>query len=943
MSQRAVALSPPLTTVSQPLYRMGKEAVNLLMGIFNGKALPQKMILQTRLVVRRSCGCWEEEWTSHSCLGKNIESPAQNSLSPEQSIVRAMSDKADNGDYITRISGKELKKWVHSLLEAFKKGCDKKEFPEFTLVLDAMFNELRNRNQDTRFWNILINALCDYVKSSVQNTDDQNLLDNLRAHVFEMLGKAINRSKEYENITFQEQSIELYRISQELLTGFKMDSMKKVILERIPRIGLRSCYIALYKIDDYNETNQEYSRLVVAYPRDSEAEEPEDKGYYLSYKIIPGTLKRITGVHTYIIMPINFKNEMLGYGVYEHGSENFLVYENFVVQLSSVLKEIQLIEQKIVQTQKLEQEVKVSVTALEKTTHQLNAERDERKKTEEALRTAQEQALITLKSIGDGVITTDTRGIITYLNPVAEELTGWQNIDAIGKPLGEVFKVVYRFSDLLVEHPIDIALNNKSGFKISGSIILKNKYLHEYEIEESISPIRNFNDSVTGVVIIIRNVSETQRMTRELFYQRTHDQLTGLINRIRFEELIKETFEGLLTEKNEHCLCFLDIDSFRIINDACGHAAGDELIKKVASLLRSCVRQSDVLSRLGGDQFGLLLISCPFSRAKELAESILSVINRYTFVWKGTNYQIRMSIGLVYIDTYSENISHALTAVNFACCLAKKKGGNQLHIYNADDEDSVKYQSEMQYIPYITKAIKEGRFCLYKQVIRPIGYGIPDNDHYEILIRMKDDDGNLISPVSFLQIAERYNLMPEIDRWVVEKLFSSYKVDYYETPDKAYAKYSINISGVTLNDEKFLHFIIDKLNQYRIPPYMICFEITETAAISNFTQVILFIKELKKIGCFFSLDDFGSGWASFNYLKVLPVDFLKIDGSFVKEITRNPLDYVLVQTMNHIGHVIGLKTIAEYVENDDIIDRLKKIGVDYAQGYGISKPEPFFI
>ncbi len=558
---------------------------------------------------------------------------------------------------------------------------------------------------------------------------------------------------------------------------------------------------------------------------------------------------------------------------------------------------------------------------------------------EQQLFEEKELAQVTLQSIGDAVITTDASGQIKYLNPVAEEITGWSLQDAQGKPLAEVFKVVNENTRSSVENPVELVLSSGCTVSLSKDSVLITRNGSIVAVNDSAAPIRASDGKIVGAVMVFQDVTQTRNMARQLSWQASHDALTGLFNRSEFERRLELALSSAKIKNQQHALCYLDLDRFKIVNDTCGHVAGDELLRQVTTLFQSQVRSSDTLARLGGDEFGILLEGCPLEPAFRIANKLVQCIQEFRFVWQDKTFQIGVSIGLVAIDADSARINSVLSAADAACYVAKNKGRNRVHIYQADDSESAKATSEMQWVTRITQALEENRFCLYYQTIIPTTPTESSGEHYEVLLRLVDEMGKVVSPMAFIPAAERYNLMQAIDRWVIRTLFTTQGQHYREAGCNCL--YAINLSGASINDEQFIEFLHEQFTLHQIPPALICFEITETVAIANLGKAAQFIRSLKELGCRFALDDFGSGMSSFVYLKNLPVDYLKIDGSFVKNIVDEPIDLAMVEAINQIGHVMGIKTIAEFVENQDILEKITALGVDYAQGYGIAKPRPF--
>lgn len=431
--------------------------------------------------------------------------------------------------------------------------------------------------------------------------------------------------------------------------------------------------------------------------------------------------------------------------------------------------------------------------------------------------------------------------------------------------------------------------------------------------------------------------------TERLSYQASHDTLTGLVNRHEFEARVERALASARESGHEHTLCYLDLDQFKVVNDTCGHVAGDELLSQLAVILQAKVRDRDTLARLGGDEFGVLFENCSIDQAQKLAEILRQTIRDFHFVWHDKPFVIGASIGLVPITKDSDNLSRLLSAADAACYAAKDKGRNRIHVYQLSDSDRERRHGEMQWVLRLNRALEENRFRLYCQHIVPLDPTSGNEIHYEILLRMLDDHGQLVLPMAFIPAAERYNLMPTIDRWVLSAAFSVYHNIFPADRDGDHTLYTINLSGASLCDENFQVFIQRQFQINNVPYDAVCFEITETAAITNLGQAIEFMESLKSLGCRFSLDDFGSGLSSFTYLKNLPVDFLKIDGTFVRNMVNDAMDRAMVESINHIGHVMGLKTIAEYVESEQINQMLKEIGVDYAQGDWVEEPHPLSI
>ncbi len=537
-----------------------------------------------------------------------------------------------------------------------------------------------------------------------------------------------------------------------------------------------------------------------------------------------------------------------------------------------------------------------------------------------------------VESSSSAVIITDIKGDIEYVNPKFTEVTGYTKKEAIGVnprilKSGQTEEKVYH----------DLWETILAGKEWKGEFHNRKKDGGFYWGRATISGIKDTEGNITHFIGIQNDVTQEYELSEQLSYQASHDALTGLINRPEFERRAERLLSTIKIDETEHALCFLDLDQFKIVNDTCGHTAGDELLHQISKVLQHEVRKRDTLARLGGDEFGILMEHCSLKHAHRVAKSLLKAVHDFQFIWEDYSFRVGVSIGLVVITETTTNLGELLKQADAACYMAKDLGRNRIHVYHFDDSDIAQRHGEMQWVTRIYRALEENKFYLYAQSIVPLD---GSNDaHYELLIRMKDEDGKIISPGAFLPSAERYDLMEKLDSWVIEKTFNLLA----NNPDfLAQINFiSINLSGQSLAENNVLDFIVEQLDKSEIDGEKICFEITETMAIANLSNAMKFISTLKELGCRFALDDFGSGLSSFGYLKNLRVDYLKIDGMFVKDIVDDPIDHAMVKSINEIGQVMGMQTIAEFVENDVIKGMLKEIGVNYAQGYGIGKPMPF--
>lgn len=561
---------------------------------------------------------------------------------------------------------------------------------------------------------------------------------------------------------------------------------------------------------------------------------------------------------------------------------------------------------------------------------------------EVALSSEKERAEVTLQSITDAVITTNASGKVEYLNPVAERLTGWNNKEAHGFPVEKVLRLVHENNPEEIINPVHECLKLNSVAVMGPHTALLQRSGLSLSVEASAAPMRNKEGDIIGVVMVCQDVSVSRKLSLQLSYQASHDSLTGLFNRLKFEEQLNQLLADM-GDQNHHALLYLDLDQFKIVNDTCGHTAGDELLRQIAGNLKKRIRQGDILARLGGDEFGILLTNCNLDRAATIADKILKEVREFRFAWDDKTFEIGTSIGVAEITADNLNAANIMSAADMACYAAKDMGRNRVHIYQPTDTGLLQRHGEMNWTTLITQALEQDRFVLYAQPIIAICETGRNNHHWEILLRMKDKDGGIIPPNTFIPAAERYNKMHNIDRWVVRNVFSAIAKGSFTIAAGSTRVIAINLSGASLGDESMYDYICASSKEFGIALNEICFEVTETVAISNLTKATHFINELKSRGCRFSLDDFGSGLSSFGYLKNLPVDYIKIDGSFVKDMVTDPIDRAMVEAINQIGHVMQIQTIAEWVENEETLLLLKQIGVNFAQGYHTGKPAPVLL
>jgi len=563
----------------------------------------------------------------------------------------------------------------------------------------------------------------------------------------------------------------------------------------------------------------------------------------------------------------------------------------------------------------------------------------DRKLAEAQMYAEKERAQVTLASIADSVITTNVQGRVEYLNPIAEALTGWKLREARGLPLSTVCSMQDEATRQPIADPVARVLRDDATVRVTSNVVLLRRDGMEIAIDQSAAPIRDRLGTITGVVLVLHDVRREREFATQLSYQATHDTLTGLINRREFEHRLDRALASARDEGRHHAMMYLDLDQFKVVNDTCGHAAGDEFMRQISVVLQERLREGDTLARLGGDEFGVLLENCQIDNALRIAETLRQAIADFHFIVNQRTFAVGVSIGLVNMADGTLSLTEVLSAGDAACYMAKEKGRNRVQLYHPKDTELAMRHGEMEWVGRLQDALNAGRFVLYTQPIVPVGVGQKSTRMFELLVRMIDERGAIVPPMAFIPAAERYNLMSQVDRWVTRTALTTMAAR--RSPSREPETCVINLSGASIGDERFLDFIRTELTRTSAPKGSVCFEVTETAAIANLAKATRFITELKTLGCLFSLDDFGSGMSSFGYLKHLPVDFLKIDGTFVRDMLSDPIDNAMVEAINQIGHVMGKRTIAEYVEHEGILERLREIGVDYAQGFGIAVPKPF--
>jgi len=562
----------------------------------------------------------------------------------------------------------------------------------------------------------------------------------------------------------------------------------------------------------------------------------------------------------------------------------------------------------------------------------------ERKRAEHNLRSEKERAQVTLASIGDGVVRTDAEGRVDFLNPTAERLIGLTPAQVYGQPASEVYRVVDESTGLSRPNVVERCLESRRVVEPADASLLVRGDGSEFSVRESAAPIFDQDGMLVGAVLVFTDVSQLRALQRRMAHLATHDPLTGLINRREFELRLADAVTEAAASTRRFALCYLDLDEFKVVNDTCGHGAGDELLRQLTSVLGAVLPAGDTLARLGGDEFGILLTECTLEDATRKARTLLDAVRQYRFLWEDRIFEVGASIGIVPVAGSGGSLAALLSAADSACYVAKDRGRNQIQVSQPDDSEIARRHSEMRWVERINRALEENRFRLYRQPIRPLQE--PENPEYhELLLRLVDVEGGIVAPSHFIAAAERYRMMPVIDRWVIGAALDLIS-RLGETPGKPLPTFTINLSGQSFGSAELMELILDRLDHLRIPPEKVMFEITETAAISNLSTALDFIRTLRNRGCRFILDDFGSGLSSFRYLRSLAVDFLKIDGELVRNIARDPIQREMVAAIHRIGDSMGIQTIGEWVENAEVENVLREIGVDYAQGFGVGRPFP---
>ncbi|MCP4300683.1 MAG: EAL domain-containing protein [Gammaproteobacteria bacterium] len=560
-----------------------------------------------------------------------------------------------------------------------------------------------------------------------------------------------------------------------------------------------------------------------------------------------------------------------------------------------------------------------------------------RKSLEVSLSRSKRQAQYTLESISESVITTDNDGRIDYMNLAAESLIGTNRDDAAGHRIGELFSLIDDADRRPLGDPVERCLAMRRRVNMGRrAVLVSSDGEHEHSVEITASPVRGPDNSISGTVVVLHDVGELRGLTRQMSYQATHDPLTGLINRREFERRLDEAMDSAHAEEAVHIVFYMDLDRFKAVNDSCGHLAGDNMLREVAALIKDQVRDSDFVGRLGGDEFGALLIGCPIEKARQIATDICNVVADYRFVWKDKIFNIGISVGLIEVSHASGTLQDVMSAADSACYMAKQQGRGKVHIYSARDEAIARERGDIQWLRQLQAALHEDLFELATQPIIAMSGRAESGPSVEVLIRLHDGQSRATNSAEFLRPAERYQMMPQIDRWVINASLAAISSGEIKLP--AHRSCAINLSSQTLGDEAFLGFVVDALDRSGVAPSSICFEVTETAILSNVQHSQRFIEVLHGIGCEFSLDDFGSGLGSFSSLKHLSIDYLKIDGTYTRNLQSDLVNQEMVAAMIKLARTMHFRVVAEQVEHQEDFDWLRDIGVDFVQGYFVEAP-----
>ncbi len=550
------------------------------------------------------------------------------------------------------------------------------------------------------------------------------------------------------------------------------------------------------------------------------------------------------------------------------------------------------------------------------------------------------RAMVTLDAMGESVITVDAEGRIDYINRAAEALLSQRFDQVMGRMFSEVAALVDETDRRSLGDPVRKALSTGGRVTMGRrAVLVPGNAGPERSVEISVTPLRFDGKDIVGLVIVLHDTSELRGLTRQMTYQASHDALTGLVNRREFERRLQEAMDSAQSVNIGHALCYLDLDRFKVVNDTCGHTAGDNMLREVAAIIKDAVRDSDTVGRIGGDEFALLLVGCPLEKARQIADDVVRSVNDYRFVWKDKIFNIGVSIGLVEIGRDGGAIEDMMNSADSACYVAKKQGGTHVHVYSAREEASARHSGEIHWLQKLQGALKDNKFELYYQ---PIMHARADGRRgpaLEVFVRLAGENGQPnIPPAEFMRAAERYRLMPHIDRWVVQTVLSALGRGGMKLPEGR--SVAINIAGQTLGDSEFLEFVVDCFDHTGANPGDICFEITENSVVASLDHAQRFIAVLHGMGCEFALDDFGSGLSSFSTLRTLPMDYLKIDGSFINNLAEGSVNKAMVSAMIDLSRSLNFRVVAEQVEDQVSLDAVIAMGIDFVQGFIVGRPQP---
>ena len=550
------------------------------------------------------------------------------------------------------------------------------------------------------------------------------------------------------------------------------------------------------------------------------------------------------------------------------------------------------------------------------------------------------RSMVTLDAMGESVVTIDADGRIDYVNTSAEALLGQAFDQVIGKTFAEVASLVDENDRHSLGDPVRKALTTGGRVTMGKrAVLVPANSSPERSVEISVSPLKSDSNQAMGLVVVMHDTSELRGLTRQMTYQASHDALTGLVNRREFERRLREAMDAAQTGDAGHALCYLDLDRFKVVNDTCGHTAGDNMLREVATIIKDAVRDSDTAGRIGGDEFALLLVGCPLEKARQIADNVVRAVGDYRFVWKDKIFNIGVSIGLVEIGRGGGSIEDIMNSADSACYVAKKQGGVHVHVYSAREEANARHSGEIHWLQKLQSALRDNKFELYYQPIIHAHSSVSDGPGLEVFVRMETENGQPAAPpAEFIRAAERYRLMPLVDRWVVQAVLSALGRGGMKLPPGR--SVAINISGQTLGDSEFLEFVVDCFDHTGANPADICFEVTESAVVANLDHARRFIGVLHGMGCEFALDNFGSGLSSFSTLKTLPMDYLKIDGSFISNLAVDTVNQAMVGAMIELSRTLNFRVVAEHVEDQLSLDTVREMGIDFAQGFIIGRPQP---